>query len=205
MKVVYTFLFLLIFQAASFAQDFAYNNFDLNQPKVEQAAVASTGDFDNNIRFFATAQGKFENFGAIGNIPIRPRYNLSPSNIVFNGNAGLNTITILKSGLYHIEGYFNMTLDAGAMVLLQLNMFHFAGLQAPSSQASLLYVGEMQPCNTCGRSTALERKFRASGSFNIEVYIEAGQKIAFFPTIPNLPLLKDISYNFQVRGHLISE
>jgi hypothetical protein len=202
MKVVHTFLFLLVFRAASFAQDFAYNNFDLNQPKVEQAAVASKGDFDNNVRFFAIAQGENEkNFSNI-NFPLKARYNLNPSAIVFNGNSGLNTITVNKSGLYHIEGYFNMITEMvfGGRRMLQIFMFQFTGLQAPNSPAHLLFAEEMVDCKTCGRNTGL----RASNSFSLEVHIEAGQKIAFMPVFSPNGLLTG-SYQFHVRGHLINE
>jgi hypothetical protein len=99
-----------------------------------------------------------------------------------------------------------MTLESFVNVLLQINMFHFKGVQAPNSPASLLYADELKTCYTCGRQeNAFVKKFRASGSFAIEVYIEAGQKIAFFPTMPAIPSMKEISYQFNVRGHLISE
>ena len=165
--------------------------------------VWRNASFNNDTRFAATSEGSFATVGALSNLPLTTRYNLNTSNIVF----GTNTITVNKSGLYHIEGFFNISLTGLAVskFLLVFNMVQFTGVQAPGSPGNMFFASEMQDCATCGATSALFPRLRAGGSFNIEVYITAGQKIAFLPTFTPSGTYENINYKMDLRGHLISE
>lgn len=151
----------------------------------------------NTTRFAATGGNGVNNYDPLNYITV---YNTNPADVTIVNN----TITINKTGLYHIEG--NMDVDAeyfpGAAYVphFRLNMM-LNSLTSPYAQLmnDIMYKD--------GLITSGQDEYRITRPFTLEIYIAAGSVLKFVPVIfpATAPSSLLASYELNLRGHLISQ
>jgi len=154
----------------------------------------------------STAYGNTTRFSVIGSEGATTTSNLNLTT-VYNTNTtdvtvGASSMTINKSGLYHIEGSGDFEADWSPSASFTPVMALSASITPGTSNIIGFVFGAMRLDDGV---TAYQR-YRSFSIFSAEVYITSGSTITFAPTLFAPPSgLFLFNYVVRIRGHLISE